>query len=353
MTEDRVKDVKNLWLTIADRLSQPSSEIVTTKKSRTNEKTTKFGVSAQIPHLITIKVGHDFGRSNDETTSISAHKIVDIQNSCGDFLLRNNVIIVFDDFHYIGREQQTEIIRNLKSLVFNGLKVVFLSIPYKAYEAIHAETEIAGRFVPVNVPEWSEEHLAEIAIKGFKALNIDFPERIILLFAKEANGNPQLMQIFCWDACRELEIIETKRLRRVPNSWNPSKVLDRVAEDYGPSIYKRLAAGPQSRTPRNPRLLKNGGTVDIYEALLRAIAHTGPRKSLSYDEIKQSLFNVMADKPPQKEEVANALKHLTKIATEIAKDNRPLDWIEEERRLELPDPIFRFYLKWRMTKFND
>jgi hypothetical protein len=61
----------------------------------------------------------------------------------------------------------------------------------------------------------------------------------------------------------------------------------------------------------------------------------------------------MMDKPPQKEEVTNVLKQLTKISTEIAKDNRPVDWIDEERRLELPDPIFRFYLKWRVLGSND
>ena len=162
----QVKDVQTLWLTIADRLSQPSSVSVTTKQSHTTEKAAKFGASAKIPHLITLKVGSDFSKSNNETTSTTSHKIVDIQNACGDFLLKNGVILIIDDFHYISGEQQTEIIRNLKNLVFNGLKVVLLSVPYKAYEAIQAEVEIAGRFVHVNVPEWSEDHLVEIAIEG-------------------------------------------------------------------------------------------------------------------------------------------------------------------------------------------
>lgn len=154
----QVRDVKTLWLTIADRLSQPSAVTVTTEASRGTQKTGKFGVTAKIPYILDLNIGAALGQENGETTSTSSHKTIDIQNACGDFLLKNGVVLVIDDFHYIKREEQTEILRNLKNLVFNGLKVVLLSVPYRAYEAIQAEVEITGRFVHVNVPEWAEGH---------------------------------------------------------------------------------------------------------------------------------------------------------------------------------------------------
>ncbi len=226
---------------------------------------------------------------------------------------------------------------------------MLLSVPYKAFEAIQAEVEITGRFVHVNVPEWSETDLKEIAIKGFKALNVDFPSSLINLFAREANGSPQLMQVFCWEACFELGIKETKRLVRVDKNWSPNSVFGNVAADAGQPIYDKLSSGPQKRSDRIPRPLRDGSNVDIYQAILYAIAKTGPKSSLSYDDIRASLSSVLTDKVPQKIEVSNALNHLAKIARSISEDSRPIDWVESELRLELPDPMFRFFLKWYIT----
>jgi hypothetical protein len=158
------------------------------------------------------------------------------------------------------------------------------------------------------------------------------------------------MQTFCWESCFELGVSETKRLFRTPADWGPSGVYEKVAADAGQPIYDKLSAGPQKRSDRIHRPLKNGGNVDIYQALLYAIAQTGPKSRLSYDEVRTSLSNVLADKIPQKIEVSNALNNLAKIAKSISEDSRPIDWVEDDLRLELPDPMFRFFLKWYLAK---
>jgi hypothetical protein len=346
----QVKDVKTLWLTVADRLSQPMTITTVTETSTGTQKTAKLGGSAKVPYLLDIRIGGDFGSSDNEKVSTSRQNTIDIQNICGKFLIDNSIKLVIDDFHYIKREEQTDIIRNLKNFVFDGLKVVLLSVPYKAYEAIQAEVEITGRFVHVNVPDWNEVDLQEIGVKGFRALNVEFPSEIIRQFAQESNGSPQLMQSFCWEACSALGIAETKRLTRIPKDWDPSTVFEIVATDAGQPIYEKLASGPQKRSDRIPRPLKNGQNVDIYQALLYAIAQTGPKKSLTYNEIRSSLSQVLADKIPSKLEVSNTLNHLAKISKLVSEVSRPMDWVEDELRLELPDPMFRFFLKWYLTK---
>jgi hypothetical protein len=62
-----------------------------------------------------------------------------------------------------------------------------------------------------------------------------------------------------------------------------------------------------------------GGSVDIYEAILLAIAATGPREKLTYDQIRTSLNAVLIDKVPQKLEVSNALNNLASIAEKESK----------------------------------
>jgi hypothetical protein len=346
----QVKDIQTLWQTAADRLSQPMALTTITETSTGTQKTAKLGGSAKLPYLLDIKIGADIGSSGSEKISTSRQNSVDLQNACGRFLIKNDIILVIDDFHYIRREEQTEIVRNLKNFVFDGLKVVLLSVPYKAYEAIQAEVEITGRFVHVNVPDWDEADLQEIGAKGFKALNVDFPSEIIRRFAQESNGSPQLMQSFCWEACVTLEIAETKRLTRIPSDWDPSEVFEMIAADAGQPIYDKLASGPQKRSDRIPRPLKNGQNVDIYQALLYAIAQTGPKRSLTYNEIRSSLSQVLAEKIPSKLEVSNTLNHLAKISRTVSEDSRPMDWVEDELRLELPDPMFRFFLKWYLTR---
>ena len=73
------------------------------------------------------------------------------------------------------------------------------------------------------------------------------------------------------------------------------------------------------------RPLINGGAVDIYHAILLAIAVTGPKEQLSYDEIRSSLGRILIDKVPQKIEVSNALNHLSVIDEKENKGERAVD----------------------------
>jgi hypothetical protein len=148
----QVKDVKSLWATVADRLSQPNTVISTQEIASGTKKSAKLGFSAKIPHFFEANAQAGVSDSAGSKSSTSMENTVDLQNACGRYLVSNEVILVIDDFHYIKRDEQTEIVRNLKNFVYEGLKVVLLSVPYKAYEAIQAEVEITGRFVHVNVP---------------------------------------------------------------------------------------------------------------------------------------------------------------------------------------------------------
>jgi hypothetical protein len=347
----QIGSIEEFWTRLAAELQTPE-EITETKKVSKG-----LDVSATGGGKIKIPLVAEGGASAALKTSVIRDKMVatksrvNIKKACLDHLLKHNIILVIDDFHYIDRETQTKIIRALKGAVFDGVKVILLSVSYKAYEAIQAETEITGRFVHVDIPDWSEEDLAEIARKGCFKLDIDCANSLIGRFAAESNGSPQLMQQFCWEMCFIFDISETcDDTFSIPRKWDPVEVFDIVAKDAGQPIYEKLAAGPQSRSARDRRPLKTGGTVDIYEAILLAIAKTGPKQSLTYNELRTGLSGILEPASvPQKIEVSNALNHLAKISGKIAEDTRPIDWIEGDRTLVLADPMFRFYLKWRLV----
>jgi hypothetical protein len=98
------------------------------------------------------------------------------------------------------------------------------------------------------------------------------------------------------------------------------------------------------------RPLKNGEAVDVYQAVLLAIANTGPKPRLRFGEVRASLNEILAGNVPQNIEVSNALNQLAKISTGIANESRPIDWLEEDRALVLADPMFRFFLRWQIAK---
>ncbi|HRN87861.1 AAA family ATPase [Hyphomicrobium sp.] len=341
----------NLWLKVASELEQPS-EITRSQEKQTGiEAGVSAGGKAKIPFLIEGGGAANAKGSQVTTSLVSAMTEVDRQGACLDHMVRNDIALVIDDFHYIERAQQMELIRSLRGAVFNGLKVILLSVPHHAYDAQQAEIEISGRFVHVEVPEWSSADLREIAGRGFSALNVKCPKKIIDAFADEAQGSPNLMQQFCWDLCFEEGIDDDPSVtRRVSSRFDSNTIFRRLAADAGQPIYDRLASGPQSRTQRLPRQLRQGGTADIYEAILIAISSTGPKKKLSYDEIRSALSDVLIDKTPQKIEVSNALTHLSKISEGISQNSRPIEWLPAELKLVLADPLFRFFLRWKVRQ---
>lgn len=345
----QIGSVDDFWNRLAAELEVPEEITETRKRGRSHEGSGGGTAKVKVPLLG--EVGATAGIKSSVVRDKMVAKKSHAKKECLEHLIAHQIILVIDDFHYIERETQTKIIRALKGAVFDGLKVVLLSVSYKAYEAIQAETEITGRFVHVGIPDWSEADLAIIAKKGFHELDISCPNSLVERFAGESNGSPQLMQQFCWELCFIFDIDQTcDDTFSIPRSWSPDEVFDTVARDAGQPIYEKLAAGPQSRSTRDQRPLKDGGTVDIYQAILLAIAKTGPKSSLSYDELRASLSGILSANVPQKIEVSNALNHLAKISAKIAEETRPIDWIERDRTLVLADPMFRFYLKWQLSR---
>ena len=349
----QIKAEQDLWDRVCYELNFPLEISKTTgQQSGTTiagsvEASAGTGLLAALKAVISASGSH---LSNDETQRTYR---IDSTSSALNHLLAKNIALVIDDFHYIPPGDRQAIIRSIRGAIFEGQKVILLSVSYRAFEAIRAEPEITGRLRHVEVPEWSKEDLQLIAVKGFAALNIKCPVRIIQSFAMEANGSPLLMQNFCWEICNDLDFDTTLEDEgHIPPDTDIKRIFMRVARDSGQPIYEKLAAGPVTRTARMGRPLRGGGTVDIYQALLLAIANTGPLPSISYDVIRTNLGTILADKVPQKIEVSNSLIHLVKIGETASLGEKPIEWDEDTRTLHISDPYLRFYLKWHIREQN-
>jgi hypothetical protein len=203
------------------------------------------------------------------------------------------------------------------------------------------------------VPEWSEEDLRKIPEIGFRALNISCGEGIIAQLAREAQESPFLIQKFCWEICYDMQVFDRPgTIVKVPETYDLRALYTRIAKDLGLPIYQKLVAGPQAKKARLKRPLRGGKDADVYEATLLAIAETGPKPSMSYEEIRGKLNSILEDKVPQKHEVTSALKHLSRISAEGGAD-QGIDWDDTRRMLHITDPYLRFYLRWQVRKVDE
>src|ERR1700677_3238864 len=159
------------------------------------------------------------------------------------------------------------------------------------------------------------------------------------------------MQKFCWEICFDLGIDHRKLLGsyKIPETYDLTSMFRRLSQDAGLPIYQKLAAGPQSRKVRAKRPLRDGGVADIYQAVLLALAESGPKAVISYDELRDLLGDILSEQVPQKHEITSALKHLSRISRNIGAGS-VVDWDDDKREITLVDPYLRFYLRWQVRR---
>ncbi len=331
-----------IWDYIASELKLPA------------ERTESFGTQTSATLQGSIALVATAGGSLLSSETIAERRKIDSMSAAIATMVRDKVVLVVDDFHYLEPDARREVMRNVKGGVFNGLKVVLLSVTHRAFDAIKAETELTGRFVAINLPHWGYDDLRKIAEIGFEALSVRHEKSLVDRLCREAQENPFLMQKFCWEICFDLGIERTAVLshHEIPSGYKLEPMFERLAEDAGLPIYQQLAAGPQSRKIRAKRPLRNGEEADIYEAILLALAETGPKSAVSYEELRTALTTLLTDMVPQKHEITSALKHLSAISRKIGAESA-IDWDEEKREINVADPYLRFYLRWKLRHSRD
>lgn len=336
-----IDSIGTLWTSVCSELNIPSEV--------TSSDETTSGIEGGLTTPIVSAKGSKL-RKRTGSEKRTVHSI----SEALDALVDGKLILVVDDFHYMNAETRTSFMRNVKGAVFNGLKVLLLSVTHRAFDAIKAETELTGRFVSIALPDWTVDELKQIATLGFAALGVNCRQELIDKLAQEAQGSPFLMQKFCWEICFDCGIEHAATFigsHTIPDGYDVEGMFVRLAKDAGLPIYQKLVAGPQSRKVRTKRPLRSGGEADIYEATLLAIAETGPKSSISYEELRTTLNGLLTDMMPQKHEITSALKHLANISMKSGSE-AAIDWDDDKREINLTDPYLRFFLRWQVRSHS-
>jgi hypothetical protein len=341
------KDV-DVWKQIVDDLGYFTD--IGTEASRTETDTQSVGGSAGV-NVGVVQLGGKADDTGSLGTTAAKRRSASrsVQTVGRDALLETGAALVVDDFHHMPGTVQATLIKQLKSIIAQRkVPVILVAVPHHAADVVRAEPEMQGRLKHIEIPNWSNEELKEIARLGFPVLNVECPDRVADRLAEVAWGSPHLMQVLCRELAKANGIRETQSERvtlQPPPSWGDF-LHDVAVENTDPKTLDKLATGAQSRSKRDPRPVQGGGTTDLYRALLTAIASTGPKRSLTYDDLRQALQTILV-KLPQSNEVTSHLQKLHGIAdTEAGAGRDPVLEYDKDKVLHVVDPFFAFRLRW-------
>lgn len=284
-------------------------------------------------------------------------------------------VLVVDDFHFIERGVQQQIVRAVKPLVFNDTRVVFAAISHRVHDVPGAVEDMVGRSDPLRIDLWKKDELLVIARQGFAALGVlDIGGALADRLATASYGSPHLMQKLCRELVRDVNGVAESLPEAIdlhePQDW--TEFFSAQIEDYAGQWFTRLLSGPKIRgSKRTTFVLSNGREVDGYGLILLAVASTGPQLSISRQTLNDAITGLLGEgQQPEAHQVTRFLKHMTRIAArnleeevlpeEVLDDDdvastyvysgaEPvLEYVEDGPAsvLNIADPFFAYYIRW-------
>lgn len=253
--------------------------------------------------------------------------------------------IVIDDFHYVPASIRTALSRTIKSLI-PAIPVLLIAVNAEAFEAVRAEPDLNGRVWRLEIAEWSQEELGEIAKAGFAALNVSDPgEGIGSLLAVESHHSPFLMQQLSLDFMTMEGILQRQADTRIlARREAMDDFFYRIARRTMPPVFDDLLRGPGVRgTARVTRTLRNGLTPDIYGAVLYALARI-PNPGKAHVTDLRAILARDAVQAVSSQDISNALHQMSRIAYERRGDSDPVLVFRREE-VHILDPILGFFLR--------
>ncbi|MBW3498890.1 hypothetical protein [Janthinobacterium sp. NKUCC08_JDC] len=341
-----------LWLRVfhVAGISIDSSEV------NEQNRTETLGGSAKITGSIAVVKGEgaiNVSGTTGSKSSSTTKEAIDYLQLLIKELKDTKFVIFVDDFHYIARETQDDVARQIKEAIDKGVKFVCASVPHHSEDVLRANADLRGRIVNIDFDYWPVSSLRKIPERGFKELNLKADSRTLDALVSEVAGSPQLMQTLCLNVCLELNIREqVAQPTDIPVSvdfYSNACVRTAVTTDYS-STLEKLQDGPKTRgTERIQYRLTDGEVGDVYTILLQAIALDPPNLHFRYAELLDRIKTVCENDTPVGSSVTGACLHIAQLAND-GQTRAIMAWDAAEDILDIRDPYLLFYIRWNKSK---
>lgn len=338
----------DLWMRVFDLIGTQIPESISRVASSKNSVSGQAAVEGGIL-LAKGRAEASITKGTVETESQSAS----LSSDCLQLLIRElggtDLVIFIDDFHYIPRDVQIELSRQVKEAIRNNVRFICASVPYHADDVIRGNPDLRGRVFSIDFEYWGSETLRKIAEIGFPKVRINYELPAVEYLVAEAAGSPQLMQYLCLNACLELGAREQAedevKLRQDQELLGNICRRTVLSTDYG-SILGLMKEGPKTRgSDRNIYATKFGWNGDVYRLLVKALSMDPPQLTFRYAPLNERIAGICASGSPSGSSIISACSQSAKIVNDAAAE-RIVEWDGEHDVFDIRDPYFLFYIRW-------
>ena len=298
----------------------------------------------ELPYQGEVTTERELNDGNSRESDGKKEKYILSKDKIIQYYKDNEKVLVIDAFHYASKEMQMKMAQQLKDAIRKELKVVVVSLPHRADDAIRQNADLSGRLSLINIETWKEKDLKEIALMGFKQLNINITDEVAGQLAIECLTSPQLMQYICLSICILLEDKneDTVKADMLENAYRFTTVNFNYSD-----VVNVMSKGPNPRGKKR-KLFKTltGKELDLYGLIVESIAKNPPVMEMDFEILYDRIINLIpADAvKPDKQSVKNHLNNLQTILKEKEEIYRAIEW--KDGTVYILDPLFLFYLRW-------
>ena len=297
-----------------------------------------------LPYMGEITTERSAARGNNKESDSKSEKYVLSKDKVIQYYIENEKVLVIDDFHYASPEMQMKMAQQLKDAIRRELKVVVVSLPHRADDAIRQNADLSGRLSLINIETWKGEDLKKIALKGFEKLNIKIENFIAEKLAVECLTSPQLMQYICLSICTLLEDAEEQEIN--DDILQKAYRFTTVNFNYA-DVVSVMSKGPNPRGQKRKHYQTiDGKELDLYGLIVESLAKNPPMMEIDFDTFYNRIIRLIktADTKLDKQTVKNHLNNLQGILEGKEEIYRAIEW--KDGTIYVLDPLFLFYLRW-------
>ncbi|AET57996.1 ATP-binding protein [Paenibacillus terrae] len=260
----------------------------------------------------------------------------------------NNLVLVLDDFHYAPGDMQLEMAYQLKDAIRKQFRTIVISLPHRADDAIRKNPDLSGRLNLINIEPWQLDELSEIATTGFQSLGMNIDLDYAKDIALESLASPQLMQSICLNLAIQLDVDHNRENAQITSKIQLEEAYKMTTINLSyKDVVRKLKAGPNPRgQQRKTYKLVTGEDADIYELLIKAISLNPPEISISIDDMKKRIDELISDgnDKPDKPKVKSAIEQVQSIMQNSESIYQVFEYKDE--KIHILEPHFLFYLRW-------
>lgn len=297
-----------------------------------------------LPYNGEITTERELIEGNSKESDRKKEKYILSKDKVIQYYKENEKVLVIDDFHYASKEMQMKMAQQLKDAIRKELKVVVVSLPHRADDAIRQNADLSGRLSLINIETWKEKDLKEIALLGFKQLNINITDEVAGQLAIECLTSPQLMQYICLSICI---LLEDKKEDTVKADMLESAYRFTTVNFNYADVVNVMSKGPNPRgKKRNLFKTLTGKELDLYGLIVESIAKNPPVMVMDFEILYDRIINLIpADAAkPDRQSVKNHMNNLQIILKDKEEIYKAVDW--KDGIVYILDPLFLFYLRW-------